>query len=317
MGLISELLVKLGWDGTAFKRGLAETQVELDKRTSKIQKQLNDFTTKQAKSLGKGLLGGVSVYGAVRGFEAMAEAAAQITKESQKLGVSTEQFQAIAFAAKETGMSVEDIAQNLKDLPPNVRAAMEAFRGMAIDADTVSGLTRADKNITRFKQYGFKSAGALAGAYNWAGETVGKGITNAWAYIQKALGNEDYAAELSATTLADPRDEEEIQRRQMRLFSKRQKRSLEDADQGRVVGKFSTMLDYELLMGQKKKQDTLSAIIRQQNFTGVNTQDNLNKIGGFNGGSDREALMNIYQRQIDLLERIAKALETDQGGPNV
>ena len=330
MGFVNDLLIKLGWDGTAAKRGMQEAEAEAGKAASKMEKTLNKFTAKQEKYLTKHLLGAFGISALVSGFESMADEAAKINKESAKLGLTVESFQEIAYASKETGRSVEDIVANLQRMPPDVKAAVEAFRAMGtgMDKETVSALARAHENIEQLKTYGTIFGGQLAGGYTKLGELMGRGITRTESYWQHALGNHDYADELMATTLQDPDDETETKRLQTRLtaaLTKREARRTAAKEKFEKefwegwdeTGEAKAKFEQEFWEGwdevgdqMARRKEAIDKARQGTPFRAETMPGSLANIGGFYGGAD-PAVLNLLNQQLEVMQRMAEVVTGD------
>lgn len=298
---VTELLVRLGWDGSAAKRGMAAAEVDARQRAQRIEKQLEPLS----KRIGGQLLGGLGIMQGIRAFERIAEESAKISRESGKLGVTVERYQALQRVSEEFGMTVEDLNSNFAQLPQHIRDSVLEYEKFSRSEANVSALSETHRSLQASKAWLAKAAGLLAGAVNKAGVWTGREMTRRWGIFQKLRGNKNYGEELLVASFADPADAERINRLEGALAAK------QAASKDGVVGPFSTWLDYERGLRGIKREEAIKKAIEARGNLNI-TSDSLAKIGGFNVGSDRQGAMNIVRQQIQLLERIARAFEAEE-----
>src|SRR5262245_13469059 len=89
--------------------------------TASVDKRLADFS-KGLKDLKKDLIGAFGAHEIKEGVLRIVENMSKIVDESAKLGVSTEEFQKLSFAAKQSGVSAEALATNIKKLQQGMAA---------------------------------------------------------------------------------------------------------------------------------------------------------------------------------------------------
>lgn len=237
MGMISDLIVRLGWDGTAYKKGLNQAEHEAQKSASRITANLDKFVAANRSRVMGGFVGAFGVGGIFSGFKNAAENAARISRESGRLGVSVTAFQEIEHASRETGMSVEEIVKNMRNLPEHVRDSISEFRrlGLGISETNVNTLTRAQRNIDYAKDTVTAALGPIAGALAktvntwWAALSAGWNLRpNAHGWHGSRAGQAtgvDQLADLIGMFNGNADLEEENRRKQIELWTKRSLRA--------------------------------------------------------------------------------------------
>lgn len=310
--MIHDLLVRLGWDGSTYRRGLAQAELDAQRSAARTERTLNKFVADQQKFLFKRVSGYLGAGFAFREVRKQAEEMARIADSAARLGLSAEQFQALEFAAAKTGIPVSDLARDVASLPESAARAVREFEqlGRVIPNDTVKQVTDAYRQIGAAGGWLQKlflvgpagmlglnpgPAGALAGGLGGIAQAFNSVVGGArWALGKVGIN-------LPAADSGPYRNSEK------------------ESESGRVVGPFSTMLDYELLKEKTSREEAANAAIKKafEARGALNPQglDPLAKIGGFTGGAGREEQLTIQRQQLDMLERIKEILERNRTTP--
>jgi len=312
MGLVSDMIVRLGWDGSAYTRGLAHAELEAQRTSQKIERGLNGFVRSQSRFLASRFTRYFGVGMAGYAVRSQMTEVQRIVDSAGKIGRTAEEFQALEYAASRTGLSVDYLNDRMDALPESARKAVEEFKklGLAIPNGTAGQIAQANRQIgqaggwlkTLFTigpagMMGYDSTlsrALLGGGLGGISEGLNIGVSGLRKLLRKA------GIKLpSAPTAPGSADKQE-------------------SPDGRLVvssGPASnwSFLDSELLGAKTKKELAQEEAIRKamEAKTALNFQtfDPLARIGGFTQAADRDAQRNLQQRQIELLDRIAKAVE--------
>lgn len=138
---------------------MSAKDVGLSKTLDNLKKRIVGFgksTAKLGGLLGGGGLAGLGVIG--KAFDGFLDRAGELSRLSQKLGVSTEQLSQFAYAAETTGMSLEDMTGQFENLAERVAQgaagsgeAAETFKKLGIDAAQLKLQNPVEQMITLAK----------------------------------------------------------------------------------------------------------------------------------------------------------------------
>ena len=118
---VEEILIKLGLDGSTFNRGLKQAEGEVKQFGNRIKENIGDaFKTLAAPLAGVGLIAGLEkVFGKVE----------EIERASAAAGIGAEEFQRLAYAAKQVGIEGSQVEKSLEFLSKTIGEAHAGAKG--------------------------------------------------------------------------------------------------------------------------------------------------------------------------------------------
>lgn len=108
---------KVGMDTTSFNAGL-----------KRMRAGFNNWAKSAASGIGGQIAGAMALERVVSSVGGLYEEAARIQKESAQLGMSTTEFQALAYAARLAGVDIEDLRDAINDLNTRQYEAIEGSK---------------------------------------------------------------------------------------------------------------------------------------------------------------------------------------------
>lgn len=108
---------KVGMDTTSFNAGL-----------KRMRAGFNNWAKSAASGVGGQIAGAMALERVVSSVGGLYEEAARIQKESAQLGMSTTEFQALAYAARIAGVDIEDLRDAINDLNTRQYEAIEGSK---------------------------------------------------------------------------------------------------------------------------------------------------------------------------------------------
>ena len=108
---------KVGMDTTSFNAGL-----------KRMRAGFNNWAKSAASGVGGQIAGAMALERVVSSVGGLYEEAARIQKESAQLGMSTTEFQALAYAARLAGVDIEDLRDAINDLNTRQYEAIEGSK---------------------------------------------------------------------------------------------------------------------------------------------------------------------------------------------
>lgn len=108
---------KVGMDTTSFNAGL-----------KRMRAGFNNWAKSAASGIGGQIAGAMALERVVSSVGGLYEEAARIQKESAQLGMSTTEFQALAYAARIAGVDIEDLRDAINDLNTRQYEAIEGSK---------------------------------------------------------------------------------------------------------------------------------------------------------------------------------------------
>jgi hypothetical protein len=172
---MADVDISVGADTSAAQAGLA---------------QLRNFGSSVSSDLMGAFAGTFAVSGIIAGIGAVIEKAHEIHHESERFGIDAEQFQLIANAAKEDGISMEMVARAMNLLTINAQAALnptskqaQAMKDLGINAQEFARLKPSDQVLELADAY---AASAKDGAaYADVATLIGKRNTEFIPVLEK------------------------------------------------------------------------------------------------------------------------------------
>ena len=168
-----DLVGRVFLNATGWERGLAQ-----------VNQQTNTATSKLASQLKNRLAGAFSAGAAIAASRAIIDYTSNIKDMADRLGVSTDRFQAWGFAAEQTGAKVEDVTKAVErlanaqeDAVTNPKGQMaKAFADLGIKAEEIRSLSLEDLflRVSRAVNEGTQSAAQMAAMVDLLGRGMGK-----------------------------------------------------------------------------------------------------------------------------------------------
>lgn len=250
-------------------------------------------------------------FGAAEVLKQISEAvkeASRISEESTKLDISTDRFQALEFVAKQTGLSVEEMSDHIKELPRDIQEAIDKFEkmGQAIPSKTIENLADASDAMREATKGPF-AANALSAiwtAFKRIALGTAGGIETVAGNISPLAGSkgeevkrsgEDWFTHLFLDMMSNPALVKMQGRMTGELAKKLIQRNADTATEEEELAKFEQARKEALEKAKPAIEHALSPF-RLEVF------DALNKMGGFGQGAGQSAL-------VAPLDRIARATE--------
>jgi hypothetical protein len=147
MAVVGDVLVKLEANAAEFTRGMDDANKKLDEFGAQAEKT-NAKLSSMAALLTGALVGGgigLAVNEIKKISEAADKAAIEIANLATKFKLSTDQVQALQFMSQRSGVSVEELAKQLKGNTTEVDKLAESLRaaGLIMDKDFIANAKKA------------------------------------------------------------------------------------------------------------------------------------------------------------------------------
>jgi len=155
-----ELRGKIGVDGNQWQAGLNKAQRAADK-----------WSSETAGMIKRRLAGAFAVGAMLKGAGAIMDKSVEIRDKSQEIGVDTDTFQHLEYAAKQSSASIDDVSTAMKtlarmqqDATEGSEDALQAFERMGLVFDDIAGRSVQDvfMDVSRAVEEGKNSANLLA-----------------------------------------------------------------------------------------------------------------------------------------------------------